>query len=150
MTNHSINYHIGALCAQLLKTAYSLGRTDLAVNAGILVVSFGILRVEINGLVVITGSSTTVVVESGDVSLEDKRRSILLVCLKGVLHVLCCVDSILDVEESPSHGNKNVFVLLVLLVNGLYLVFQVGRLALDYFRYCIDSGFVIVLSHCRH
>ena len=63
MGGESVDVLIGALCLHVLQLLGSLLRADLTIYHSPLLVSLGVLGVEVDGLVVETGSLTTIVTE---------------------------------------------------------------------------------------
>ena len=156
MTDDGVDRIVGQLGTQVVQLGNSTLRADLTVHGSILAVTVRILRVEVDGLIVESGSTATVLSQCTEVTLQDIGRSILLVGLQRQVGTCTGICSVLCLVEGATESDKILGVLLVLLVERLHLVVQVGGFATDDFLHGIDVGLGAVLCHsvgadtCQH
>ena len=143
MTLDGLDADVGTVGLELVELAgCSLG-VDLAVYEGVLIVGLIVLRIGINGLVVLGCCCTTIVGECLDVAQEDVGGcTLVLAGYQSVVSKNLRIGSVLGIEESASYLHQGIGVLLVLLVCGLGEVGNVRCLALDTVESCLQLCFL--------
>ena len=110
---------VGYVAAQLLQFVNRAAEVYLAVNDGILTIGLWVLRVEIDGLVVHRGSTTTVVGQCTEIAFQNVGGCIALVGLECHVCIFRCIGSVLGFHEGATKGYEVLGVLLVLFVERL-------------------------------
>ena len=129
VADEGINGIVGAHGTQFLQFLYGSLRVYLTIDEGILAIRLGVLRVEVDGLLVVDGSVARVVFLHADVAHQQVGRSELV-----FLHCQClfcknsCIGRVVGLVECEANSTEKVRILLVLLEESLDLLVVVGRL----------------------
>ena len=148
MTLDGLDADFRTVGLQLVELAgCSLG-VNLTINQRILVVGLVVLRVGIDSLVVLGCCCTAIVGQGLDVAEQDVGGcTLVLAGYQGVVGIHLGIGGVLGLEEGASEGDEVGSVLLVLLVEGLHLLVEVGGFATNNFLYGIYVGCCAVLRH---
>ena len=123
MSCEGVNVLVGAVGLHILQLLSCLRRTDLTIYHSPLLVTLRILRVEVDSLVVVTCSLTTIGAVRGlDITQQEVCRGILilgLACLVSIVSKLDGASGIFLLKVCACNLHQCSSILLVLLVGGL-------------------------------